>query len=75
MGVGLFDGANFASRYTPGELVSAGRGIGHSLDLAFLSIVEKFGDRPLTWETAEKELSIAAFEIKQAALLGEALPW
>ena len=31
-------------------------------------IVEKFGDRLLTWETAEMALSVSAFEIKQSAL-------
>jgi len=31
--------------------------------------VERFDDRPLTWETCEQALSLAAFEIKQAALL------
>lgn len=31
-------------------------------------IVEKFGDRLLTWEVATQALSIAAFEIKQAAV-------
>jgi hypothetical protein len=31
-------------------------------------IVEKFGDRPLSWETAEQALIWAGFEIKQAAL-------
>lgn len=31
-------------------------------------IVERFGDRKITWETAERALSLAAFEIKQAAL-------
>ena len=33
-------------------------------------IVEKFGDRPLTWEDATMALSLAAFELKQAALAG-----
>ncbi len=37
-------------------------------DAVLRMIVEKFGDRELTWEVATQALSIAAFEIKQAAV-------
>ena len=31
-------------------------------------LVDRFGDRPLTWEAATMSLALAAFEIKQVAL-------
>ena len=33
-------------------------------------IVERFDGRPLDWQTPERALSLAAFEIKRAALKG-----
>jgi hypothetical protein len=36
-------------------------------------IVERFGDRELSWETAELALALAGFEIKQAALFAPAV--
>jgi hypothetical protein len=33
------------------------------------TIVEQFDGRPLTWDICEQALAVAAFEIKQAALL------
>jgi hypothetical protein len=36
-------------------------------------IVERFGERQLSWETAEMALSLASLEIKQAALFAPAI--
>ena len=45
-------------------------GVDEMKDAILRMIVDKFGDRPLSWEDATMALSIAAFEIKQAALPG-----
>jgi hypothetical protein len=37
-------------------------------DAILQAIVERFGDRALSWETVEHALSLVNFEIKQAAL-------
>jgi hypothetical protein len=38
------------------------------------AIVEKFGDRPLSWETVEEALREVNFEVKMAALRGTSGP-
>jgi hypothetical protein len=43
-------------------------GVEELKDAVLQMIVEKFGDRVLTWENATQALSLAAFEIKQTAL-------
>jgi hypothetical protein len=43
-------------------------GVDELKDAILQMIVEKFGDRVLTWEDATMALSLAAFEIKQTAL-------
>jgi hypothetical protein len=43
-------------------------GVDELKDAVLHMIVEKFGDRPLTWEDATMALALAGFEIKQAAL-------
>ena len=37
-------------------------------DAILAMMVEKFGDRALSWETVEHALSLVNFEIKQAAM-------
>jgi hypothetical protein len=37
-------------------------------DAILQMIVERFGDRKLTWETVEMALNLVGFEVKQAAL-------
>jgi hypothetical protein len=39
-------------------------------DAILATIVEKFGDRALSWETVEHALSLVNFEVKQAAMFG-----
>lgn len=48
-------------------------GVDELKDAILTLIVEQFGDRVLTWEVAEMALSLAAFEIKQAALFAPKL--
>jgi hypothetical protein len=43
-------------------------GVDELADAVLRMIVEKFGDRVLTWETVEQALSIVNFEVKQAAV-------
>jgi hypothetical protein len=43
-------------------------GVDELKDAILRMIVREFGDRPLTWEDASMALSLANFEIKQAAL-------
>lgn len=54
---------------------AAARAIGHDevgadelKDAILHTIVERFGDRKLTWETVEMALSLVNFEVKQAAM-------
>jgi hypothetical protein len=37
-------------------------------DAILAMMVERFGDRPLDWETVERALKIVNFEIKQLAV-------
>ena len=37
-------------------------------DAVLRLMVTEFGDRPLTWETVERALALAIFEVKQHAL-------
>jgi hypothetical protein len=49
-------------------------GVDELKDAILQMIVEKFGDRVLTWEDATMALSLAAFEIKQAAMVAPREP-
>jgi hypothetical protein len=37
-------------------------------DAILVMIVERFGDRPLDWQTVEQATALVNFEIKQAAM-------
>jgi hypothetical protein len=55
-------------RPKPGEPVS----VEELKDEILRMIVERFDGRPLSWDVCEHALSIAAFEIKQAAMFAPA---
>jgi hypothetical protein len=44
-------------------------------DAILQAIVDKFGDRPLSWETVEEALREVNIEAKMAHLRGVAEPW